>query len=748
MADDSTQTSLHGQVEKVVFSNPQNGYTVAKLRISSSRRLVTAVGILPQTRPGQGLRLWGAWRTHPRFGEQFHAQSFEVTAPTDEKGIRLYLGSGIIPGIGPIMAEKLVKAFGGDVLAVMEKEPDRLLEVGGIGPERAGAISGALKSHQRLAKVMACLQEAGVRPDMGPRLLKQYDDQALEVLTQTPYRLARDFPETGFDAAEALAAAKGMAADHPDRIFACAAHGLYGFTSDGHTCVPEEDLIHRLTRRMGLAPEAALAAVDALVNQKEAVRETLESDGRAVVVPASLDEAENGLALRLAAFLSIPPDTDRLTREEMEQAVSRKLAIALSQEQMAVLEGMPDHKLVVITGGPGTGKTTLIRSIMAVFDALGRTVLAASPTGRASRRLAQVTGKKAYTIHRLLGYSPEDASFFRDETNPLEADVIIVDEASMVDTILMYHLLLAVPMTAMLILVGDVFQLPPIGPGNVLSDIIRSLEERYAEKDGSGASPVFTLTEIFRQAGESLIVRNAHRVRAGKFPRLDQLTEPEDAHEFYFFPANTPDMARDMILRLCTDELPRRFSLDPVSDIQVLTPMHKGKAGALVLNPSLQQALNPRETGIKTPFGEFRRGDKVMHLKNNYQKEVFNGDMGIVVDMDESKGSLEVDFEGRPVTYEPEDLDELTLGYAITVHKSQGSEYPAVVIPLMTAHYPLLQRNLLYTAITRGKRLVVLVGMEKAMAIALENNRPQQRMTLLKQRFSGAMAGLSGEPSP
>ena len=444
-----------------------------------------------------------------------------------------------------------------------------------------------------------------------------------------------------------------------------------------------------------------------------------------VVYLKALHEAETGMAARLGAFLSVPLSPVDINPDKIATEVVRKLAIEPSDMQLQVLTDILSHRAVIITGGPGTGKTTLIRSICAVFETLGRRILLAAPTGRAARRLSEVTRRKASTIHKLLGCHLEDGQFEKNRDNPLDADVIIIDEASMVDVLLMNTLIQAVPMTAVLVLVGDVFQLPPVGPGNVLSDLI-----------ASGAIPSFELTEIFRQAQESPIVMNAHKVRSGRLPDLTRQNIADYDTEFYFIEQSNPAGAAETTVSLCAKELPNRFDLDPIRDIQVLTPMHKGQAGTIHLNQMLQKALNPDTGQTRRKSGRgFRVGDKVMHLKNNYQKDVFNGDIGTVSGVDDEDGLLLVDYDGRAVTYEFEELDELTLAYAISVHKSQGSEYPAVIVPLLTEHFVLLQRNLLYTAMTRGRRLVVLVGDRKAIDIALKNDKPKQRLSGLAYRF-------------
>lgn len=714
---------IQGRLDRITFSNKENGFTIARLTPEGHQTAVTVVGTLAGVRPGELMRLEGDWETHQKFGEQFRVDRFSVILPDTAKGIRLYLSSGILPGVGASMAEKLVEQFGSETLNVIEKDPGRLLEIPGIGAAKADKIAAAWQKHHAVRTLMGILADAGAPTSAGARILNAYGTLSLTMVQEEPYRICREIVEIPFEVADALARTTGMPLDAPERIRAGILHLLERAAQSGHTYMPEQEVVHRGMRLLGIGRETAAENIEALLEERAVVAEE-EEQGRCIYLD-SLYEAENGIAKRVQAMLSIPL-SPKGSADTLEEAVLQKLAIRLSDEQLDVLAQVVKDRVAIITGGPGTGKTTLIRSVCAVMGNLGNRVLLAAPTGRAARRLSEVTGRKAATIHRLLKYNQAEGRFEVNHDTPLDTDLLIIDEASMVDTFLMYHLLCAVPLTSQLLLVGDVSQLPSVGPGNVLADLIVS-----------EVVPSFTLQTIFRQALKSPIVTNAHRVNRGEMPDFSALADAE-LSEFYFIRQSTPENAVRTIVELCARRIPERFSLDAFRDIQVLTPMHKGEVGTLHLNQVLQEALNPREKNGPTG-GMFRPGDKVMHLKNNYKKEVFNGDIGTVCEIRPSEEVLVVDFtetgEDRQVPYAFDELDELTLAYAISVHKSQGSEYPAVVIPLMPQHAPLLQRNLLYTAMTRGKRLVILVGMAKALSMAIHNDRPTRRLSGLSSRL-------------
>ena len=720
-------TTLRGHLERITYRHAHSPFTIAKLRVAESRQLVTVTGSMPGVRPGDRLEIVGDWDTHPRYGQQFKARQVTVTPADPLEGIRNFLSSGFIKGLGPKVAAKLLAHFDKSILDVLDTAPERLGEVHGIGAAKAAQIAGAWKEHRGTRKAMLMLQALGMKPFYATRILKALGPSAVDIIRTDPYQLSAHIREIDFFLADQLARQLGMDPSDLRRLEACLLYLLEQATTAGHTCMILEALVARCAQLLEVPVEKVQTALEALAGAGlVVVEETLP--GAARIYLGALYAAETAIACRLRAFLTVPIPPPGIDSSKIAGEVVRKLAIAPSDMQLQVLSEILSHRVVIITGGPGTGKTTLIRSVCVLFASLERRICLAAPTGRAARRLSEVTRRKAATIHRLLGSSPSDGFFEKNRDNPLDADVVIVDEASMVDVLLMHHLLEAVPMTAVLVLVGDAFQLPPVGPGNVLADLM-----------ASGAIPAFELTEIFRQAQESPIVMNAHRIRSGRMPDL-AAPPPDAGSDFFFVETADPAEAARQVVDLCADVLPNRRLFDPVKDIQVLTPMHRGPAGTLQLNQMLQAALNPAlhpdsPRGERGALGGFRAGDKVMHLKNNYQKDVFNGDIGAVVRVSRGAEQVVVDYDGREVFYAADELDELGLAYAISVHKSQGSEYPAVVVALLAEHAPLLQRNLLYTALTRGRRLVVLVGSRRAIETALGNDKPKQRLSGLRERF-------------
>jgi exodeoxyribonuclease V alpha subunit len=725
MNSDPFDTFIEGHLDHVTYFNAETHYTIAKIKTPGVENPVTVVGFMAAISPGESLRISGVWETHPRYGEQLKIKTYEVTLPGTVQGIKKYLESGIIKGIGPSLAGKLVGHFGELTLEIIEKDPKRLFEVPGIGKSKAASIESAWKNHHSVRNLMQFLQDMGVKTSYCGRILKTYGDNAVDILRENPFLAARDIPGAGFYIADAIAGKLGFMQDNPERIRACIIHLLEQGANDGHVFLYGRKLIDSCRNYFQIDYDAAIHGIDSLAESGEIVvgkkSDHFEEDA---VYLKELHQAETGIADRLLAYLSIPVETSCIDADDITARVQKKLAIKLSDEQINVIGGIFSHRIAIITGGPGTGKTTLIRSVAAIFDSVGKKVELAAPTGRAARRLAEVTGRKAQTIHRLLGYNAIDGYFDKNRDNPIDSDAVIIDEASMVDTLLMYNLAAAVPVNAVLILVGDIFQLPSVGPGNVLSDMI-----------SSGKIPVFYLSKIFRQAGESPIIVNAHRVREGKFPVFEEPDDQIAASEFCFIEQNKSDRIPPLIVELCKKIIPGSFGFDPVNDIQVLTPMHKGVAGTLNLNQALQKALNPNPAVIDSMGSRFKEGDKVMHLKNNYQKEVFNGDIGIVVEIDGKKQRIYVNYYDRIVEYDFDELDEVSPAYAISVHKSQGSEYPVVIVPLVTEHYMLLQRNLLYTAITRGSKMVIMIGSKRAFEIALKNDKPRERLSGLKDKL-------------
>ncbi|MDH3566616.1 MAG: ATP-dependent RecD-like DNA helicase [Desulfobacteraceae bacterium] len=719
------KSTLEGELERITYSNPETHYTIAKLKTSKTHNMVTIVGSMPAVKPGQFLKIEGTWETHPKYGQQFKIASYEETLPATISGIKKYLASGIVKGIGPSTAHRMISCFGAKTFEIIEKNPERLVEVDGVGPAKAALIGDAWKNNHAARGVMQLLQNSGVKTAYCAKILKTYGADAVNIIRNGPYRLATDIPGIGFYFADRIALTLGVSRDDTQRVRACIIHVIEQFINEGHVFIFENQLVAQCADLFSLEADITRYSIEKLSADGELVIENApDTSENKIVYLKEIHQAETGISNRIKALLSVPVIPPSIDADRISKEVQKKLAIALSQEQIDVLEKILSHRVVIITGGPGTGKTTLIRSVNAIFEALGKRVLLAAPTGRAARRLSEVTRRDAKTIHRLLGVNFKDGLFDKNRDNPLDADAVIIDEASMVDTLLMFHLINAVPITAALILVGDVFQLPSIGPGNVLSDMIKSAR-----------TPIFYLKKIFRQAHKSPIVFNAHRIRQGEFPVFKPLDPTEGLSEFYFIEQDDPNTVVTTILELCTKTIPERFNFDPVHEVQILTPMHKGVIGTTHLNQVLQEVLNPNPVIIETRGSTFKIGDKVMHLKNNYQKEVFNGDIGTIRTVDVKENIFSVDFYGRTVSYDFTEMDDISLAYAISVHKSQGSEYPAVILPIMTQHFVLLQRNLLYTAITRGKKLVILIGTKKALAIALKNDTPKKRLSGLAFRL-------------
>jgi exodeoxyribonuclease V alpha subunit len=718
-------TILEGELERITYFNAENHYTIAKLKTSKTNSIVTIVGTMSAVKAGQFLKIEGTWEIHPKYGQQFKIASYKETLPATIDGIKKYLKSGIVKGIGPSTADKMVNHFKAEVFDIIEKYPEKLQEIEGIGEAKAALICNAWKFNHAARSLMQLLQKAGLKTSYCAKMLKQYGTDAVDIIRNNPYRLTTDIPGIGFYLADRIAMNLGIPSDDPTRVRACIINVMQQFINEGHVFAYEHQLIEHCRHLYQLEPEITRNLIEALADDKELVIEdALDSSENRIMYLREFHEAENGISNRFKALMSVPMTSHSIDAERISKEVQKKLAIALSKEQVDALEKILSHRVAIITGGPGTGKTTLIRSVNAIFEVLGKKVMLAAPTGRAARRLSEVTLRDAKTIHRLLGVNFQDGFFNKNRDNPLEADAVIIDEASMLDTLLMFHLINAVPMTAVLVLVGDVFQLPSIGPGNVLSDMIKSTQ-----------APVFYLKKIFRQAHKSPIILNAHRIRNGELPVLKSMDNSEGLSEFYFLEQDDANRVVSNIVELCTKIIPETFSFDPMQDVQVLTPMHKGLVGTTHLNQVLQKVLNPNPVMIETTGTAFKIGDKVMHLKNNYQKDVFNGDIGTISAVDLKEQLFSVDYYGRTVDYDFTETDEVSLAYAISVHKSQGSEYPAVILPIMVQHYVLLQRNLLYTAITRGKSLVIIIGTKKALTIALKNDKPKKRLSGLANRL-------------
>ena len=717
---------LAGPVERVTFHNPENGFCVLRTRARGHRELVTVVGHAATVSPGEWITASGEWVNDRTHGQQFRARFIRTAAPSSVEGIEKYLGSGMIRGIGPVYARKLVRAFGEKVFDVIEAEPERLREVTGIGRVRAKRITDAWAEQKVIREIMVFLHEHGVGTARAVRIFRTYSADAVEVMTENPYRLARDIRGIGFVTADAIATRLGIEKTAMVRVRAGIGHALAEAMDEGHCGLPEEELGPLAAKLLEVPAELIRTALDLELADGAVVADTVEDTP--CIFLGGLHRAERAIAGRILDIAAGEPSWPRIDPDKALPWVERRTGLALAPGQAEAVRTALASKVSVITGGPGVGKTTIVNAILRILSAKGVDILLCAPTGRAAKRMSEATGFEAKTIHRLLEVDPRTGGFKRDRDNPLDCGLLAVDETSMVDVLLMRSLLAAVPDGSALLIVGDVDQLPSVGPGQVLADVI-----------ASGAVPVVRLTEVFRQAARSRIVTVAHGINRGAIP---DLSRPEGESDFYFVAAEDPETAVSRIVELVKTRIPRRFGLDPVRDIQVLCPMNRGGAGARSLNVELQAALNPAGERKVERFGwTFAAGDKVMQIENDYDKEVYNGDIGAVVDVDPEAGELAARFEGRDLLYGFGELDALVPAYAATVHKSQGSEYPAVVIPVLTQHYAMLKRNLLYTGITRGKRLVVLVGQKKAVAIAVRNVSGRRRWSKLDEWLAGATAG-------
>ena len=722
-------TELTGQIERITFSNEENGFTIAKVKVAGRRDLVTVVGTLMAPMPGEILDMKGEWTRHPKFGEQFKVAEYRSKVPATVDGIRKYLGSGLIKGLGPVMAGRIADKFGKETLEIIENDIQRLAEVAGIGRKRIGMIASAWDAQRDIRDVMLFLQSHGVGSGYAARIFKHYGSRSIAVVRQNPYRLAGDIFGIGFVSADQIAAKLGIAKDAGMRVEAGILYVLNQLADEGHVCFPYEPLILKSCDILSVDRNMVVRSLEKLARNQKIVIEDISSDSAAhpekqkAVFLSRLHLCEIGIARGLKNLIDSPKSMREIDSQKAIDWVQGRLAISLADKQIEAVRRAIENKVMVVTGGPGTGKTTIINAVLKIYLRIRARILLAAPTGRAAKRMGETTGLEAKTIHRMLEYSLQKGGFQRDEEKPLDCDVLVIDEASMIDTILMYFLLRAVPPAATFILVGDVNQLPSVGAGNVLNDII-----------ASDAVPVVTLDKIFRQAMTSSIIVNAHKINEGMLPSLGA-PSPGSRNDFYFIEQDDPEKILEIIIELSRERIPRRFGLDPVEEIQVLTPMHRGIVGAGNLNQKLQAALNPGEGGITRGDRIFRIADKVMQIRNNYEKEVFNGDIGRISSIAWEEREVMITFDGRQVPYDFSDLDEIVPAYAVSVHKSQGSEYAAVIIPIVTQHYILLQRNLLYTAVTRGKQLVVIVGSKKALAIGVNNNKTQERYTRLKSRL-------------
>jgi exodeoxyribonuclease V alpha subunit len=732
---------LQGIVERVTYHAEDSGYTVVRLKAPGERDLITIVGRFPDIHAGQTLRLTGYWREHLKYGRQFQVVHAQETKPATLTGLEKYLGSGLIKGIGPVTARRIVAHFGLETLDIIEQSCSRLIEVTGIGEKRVSMIEKAWAAQQAIKEVMLFLRGHNVSTTYAVKIYKQYGDQAIEVVSKNPYQLATDIFGIGFVTADTIARNIGIAPDSDFRYQAGILYVLQQAADEGHCFLPEKDLTERVVKRLAL-PDSPVdpVRIEGLIVQMAEEKQLITQLGYGDLADQNLCYApafyytEQALASRLAAFARATVTIDLTRVKRWIDRYTEKRGITLSEEQRRAVELAASSRLLVLTGGPGCGKTFTTKTVVDLWRAIGKSILLAAPTGRAAQRLSEMTGQEAKTIHRMLAFDPKTMQFRFNEEHPLEAQAIVVDETSMLDLFLAHSLLKAIPPEAQVLLVGDVDQLPSVGPGMVLRDLIESQQV-----------PVVRLTQVFRQAAASHIVTNAHRINAGQFPRLVPTTKFAES-DCLWLEAPEPELGAEGIQHLVSEYLPKH-GIDPVRQVQVLSPATRGVVGTRQLNVMLQQVLNPPAPG-KVEFARggstLRVGDRVIQQVNDYQREVFNGDIGTITSIDLEEQELVVQFAERAVTYDYADLAEIALAWAVTVHKSQGSEYPVVVFPLFMQHYLLLSRNLLYTGLTRAKQLAILVGPTKAIGISIKRVTDRQRYTALADRLRGSSISSAG----
>lgn len=718
---------VFGYIERITFQNPENGYTVAQLKEDKHSELSCIVGSMPALQPGETIRCQGLWKQHLVFGRQFIVEAYHVEAPADVIGIRKYLGSGLIKGIGKKYAGRIVDAFDVETLNIIEMHPERLLEVEGLGKKRVDKIRSCWSEQKSIREVMIFLQSHGVSPAYAQKIFKTYGSESIKKVQANPFQLARDIYGIGFKSADAIAQKLGIGKSAPERIDAGIEYALSDCSNDGHVCFPIADFLRVTQDILETNQEIIEQRLPILVQEEriqmgEMVHQGIMSQ---FIWLRGLFLAEVGISRQISRLRRTPcrlRDVDIIRALEWVQS-QLKITLAINQKQ-AVTQALKD-KIQIITGGPGTGKSTITKAILAITEKLTDKILLAAPTGRAAKRMSEITGKKAKTLHSLLEFDFKNGRFKKGLDAPLDCDLIIIDEASMIDTSLMYSLLKAIPDHARAIFIGDINQLPSVGPGNVLKDMI-----------ASRCLPVTCLNEIFRQAAGSRIITNAHRINNGTFPDISNLTDSD----FFFMNAESPEEVLKNIVALVTQRLPKKYGFNPFNDIQVLAPMKRGIIGTENLNIILQQHLNPKDNALFWSGKRLLPGDKVMQIRNDHKREVYNGDIGRILSIDPIEQQVVVTIDDREVIYEFSDLDELVLAYAVSVHKFQGSECPCVVLPIHTSHFKLLHRNLLYTGVTRGKRLVILVGTKKAIALAVKNDEVKKRYTGLQQALTGAFS--------
>ena len=719
--------SLTGHIEAIVFVQAENGFTVARLKPPQKKDLITIVGYLPSIQPGETVTCTGEWKMHPSHGRQFEVSDCQVEIPCDLIGIQKYLESGLVKGIGPVFAQKIVDRFGLDTLKVIDETPHRLLEIQGLGEKKMQKIVECWKQQRGIREVMIFLRSHGVSPAYAQKIFKAYGNESIEKVKANPYQLAKDIFGIGFKTADTLAQKLGLPLHSPQRISAGIQFVLWELTGDGHTCYPLKDFLPAAKEILQIEEILIEEQLKLLIQKKDLIHE--EVNGEPMIWLKAFFMYEQHIAKDMRRLLEHPQALRTIDIVKAADWVQTQLKIRFAFQQEAAVKKALEDKVHIITGGPGTGKSTITNAILAVSSKLTDKILLAAPTGRAAKRLSEITHRKAFTLHALLEWEPTTGGFKRSRDNPLVCELIIIDEASMIDTPLLFFLLRAIPSDARVIFVGDIDQLPSVGPGTVLRDLIQS-----------ELIPVTRLTEIFRQAKGSKIITNAHRINQGEFP---EIYTGEDS-DFHFIEAETPEAILQVILRLVSQEIPDKKKFHAIDEIQVLSPMKRGVIGIEMLNDALQNLLNPSTSPLMRAGRKFHVKDKVMQIRNNYNKKVYNGDIGRIESIDLEEQQLFVAFDDKSVPYEFSELDELVLAYAASIHKYQGSECPCVVMPLHTTHFKLLHRNLFYTGVTRGKKQVYVVGTKKAVAIAVHNNDVLKRHTGLER----ALRNSSPAPKP
>ncbi len=718
--------SIAGFIETILYVSPDTGFTIAKIKEEKKKTLTTVLGYIPSVQPGESLLCKGSWKSHPKHGMQFEVSEYEITAPSDLIGIQKYLESGLIKGIGPVYAKKIIQKFKERTLEILEQTPYRLLELEGIGKKKIQSIIQCWQEQKSIRNVMIFLRKHEVSPAYAQKIFKAYGQDSIEQVKKNPYQLAKEVFGIGFKIADSLAKNLGFDPSSPERLQAALEFLLWDLSTEGHTCYPEKALIEKASTMLEVEKQEIEKNLASLLQLHQIRKENklLEGENIPFIWLALLYNSEKTICKEITRIIEAPSAIRSIDKEKALSWVEEKLFISLAEKQKEALLQAFLQKIHIITGGPGTGKSTITKALLTILQKLTPNLLLCAPTGKAAKRLTQITHKKAFTIHSLLEMDFISGGFKKNRNNPLSCDFLIVDEASMIDTFLMLHLLSAIPSHSQVLFIGDIDQLPSIGPGSVLKDLIASQK-----------IPVSTLTEIFRQASYSRIILNAHRINKGDFPDLFE----SEKSDFRFFSVEEPEKIQEKIVELL-QEIPRKKKWNPLQDIQVLSPMKKGLIGTEQLNELLQKTLNPSSSPFYRGGRKFHKKDKVIQVKNNYQKKVFNGDVGLIERIDLAEQRMVILFEEKEVEYDFSELDEISLAYAVSVHKYQGSECPCILMPIHTSHFILLQRNLLYTAITRGKRLVLLVGSKKAVALAVKNDKVLKRFTALEAFLKESIA--------